>query len=125
MMKKKILIVEDEPSLLKILRDKFKDEGFEVFEAMNGIEGLEGALKNKPDLILLDIVMPRMDGMTMLKKLRQDSWGKGVSVMVLTNLSNSREIEEAVKNGVFDYLVKTDWKLDSVVSKVKQSLSLS
>ena len=85
---KKILVVEDEISLRKALADKFRREGFAVLEAKDGEEGLAVALKEQPHIILLDIVLPKMDGMTMLKKLRQENaWGKSVPVILLTNLS--------------------------------------
>ncbi|MFA6410860.1 MAG: response regulator [Candidatus Buchananbacteria bacterium] len=121
---KKILIIEDELSLLQALVDKFKMEKFLVVSAKNGKEGLELAKKEKPDLILLDIIMPITDGITMLEQLRQDEWGKEVPVMVLTNLNDIEKTSEALKSGVRDYLVKTDWKLDDVVKKVKDKLSV-
>ena len=120
--KKKILIVEDELSLLKVLELKFENEGFQVFTTTNGEDGLELALQNEPDIILLDIIMPKMDGITMLKKLRETSYGKGANVIILTNLSDSHAVEESMKAGVFDYLIKNDWKLDAVVDKVKAVL---
>lgn len=119
---KKILIVEDEAQLRNALRDKLAKEGFNVFEAVNGEEGLAGALLEKPDVILLDIVMPIMDGMTMLKKLRADVWGKNAKVIMLTNLSTYDKIGEAVEQGSYDYLVKADWKIDDVVAKVNEKI---
>jgi len=123
-MKKTILIVEDEQSIQGALCDKLREEGFLVLEARNGQEGLNVALSKRPDLILLDIVMPVMDGMTMLKSLRQDSWGKNVSVMLLTNLTEQEKVSEAVALGSFDYLVKTDWSLADVVKKIKEKLNI-
>ena len=121
-MNKKILIVEDEVALLNALRDKFTREGFAVLEAKNGEEGLEIALREHPDLILLDIIMPVMDGMTMLAKLREDNWGKDAKVIVLTNLSDTEKVSAAMTKGTFDYLVKADWKLEDVVRKVRERL---
>ena len=89
----------------------------------NGEVGLERALKERPDLILLDIIMPVMDGMTMLAKLRTDKWGKDVPVIMLTNLNNSEDVEEASKHGVYDYLVKSNWRLEDVIGKVREALS--
>ncbi|NQU83611.1 MAG: response regulator [Parcubacteria group bacterium] len=120
-MAKKILIVEDEISLIRILSARLKEEGFDVLEANNGKKGLEIALKEHPDLILLDIIMPLMDGMKMLEKLRKDSWGKEAKIIVLTNLSNGT-VGEAVEKGVKDYLIKADWKLGEVIEKVKNRL---
>ena len=86
--KQTILIVEDELPLLKVYADRFSDEGFLVLKANNGQEGLDLAIKEKPDLILLDILMPVMDGLTMMQKLRENTtWGKTVPIMLLTNLS--------------------------------------
>lgn len=92
--------------------------------AMDGIEGLKLSLKEKPDLILLDIIMPKMDGLTMLKKLREDKWGKNARVVILTNLSNGEELELAMKNKVYDFLVKSDWELDKIIKKIKERINL-
>lgn len=119
-----ILIVEDEQDLREALADKLTREAFTVLEAKNGKEGLDKALGEHPDLILLDIVMPEMDGMTVLRKLREDTWGKTVPVILLTNLSATEEsiIEEMVKYAPSHYLVKSDWKIKDVVEKIKETL---
>ena len=121
--KKKILIVEDETSLRNALSDKLRLEGFIVLEAKNGEEGLDVALRDHPDLILLDIIMPKMDGLTMLKKLREDVWGKNTKVILLTNLSDNEKVSEALLQGSYDYLVKSDWKIGDVVAKIRARLS--
>jgi DNA-binding response OmpR family regulator len=121
---KKILIVEDEKSLRKALHDKMSYEGFGVLESSDGEAGLSTALATHPDLILLDIIMPKMDGLTMLKKLREDAWGTTVPVIMLTNLSDGAKIAESQKSNVLDYLVKTDWSLEYVVDKVKENLHM-
>lgn len=120
----KILIVEDETSLRGALRDKLCLEGFTVLEAKNGQEGLAVALREHPDLILLDIIMPVMDGMTMLYELRKDPWGKDVKIILLTNLSEAERVAESLRQGVYDYLVKSDWKLEDIVKKVKVKLGM-
>ena len=119
----KLLIVEDEQMLLKALSAKFTKENFKVSVALNGEEGLKKALKERPDLILLDIVMPVMDGMTMLKHLRKDKWGKNAQVIVLTNLSDGT-VAEALENNVYDYLLKADWNISDVVKKVRERLNI-
>jgi DNA-binding response OmpR family regulator len=122
---KKILIVEDELSLRTALRTKLMHEGFDVFDAKNGQEGLNSALSNQPDLILLDVLMPVMDGMTMLKKLRESGdWGKHTPVIVLTNISsdNNKMINDVTVLEPSYYLVKSDWNLDGLVLKVKELL---
>ena len=124
-MSKKILVVEDEAPMRSALCDKLVREGFITLEAKNGKEGLEIALKEHPDLILLDIVMPIMDGMAMLKKLREDQWGKSAYVIMLTNLSDSQKLSEAFTQGSFEYLVKSDWKIEAVIAKIRERLGLS
>lgn len=122
--KKKLLIIEDESSLSMILSDKFTREGFQVYEARNGVEGLERAMKDKPDLILLDIVMPTMDGITMIKKLREIE--SRIPVLFLTNLSESERITEILgaNQGIAGYLVKSHWQLDDLVQKVRETLRM-
>ncbi|MFH1781967.1 MAG: response regulator [Patescibacteria group bacterium] len=125
-MKKKILIVEDEPSLRSALRDKIKDQGFEVFTGANGKEGLKQAIKNKPDLILLDIIMPKVDGVTMLKKLREESkWGKEVPVVILTNLGADDEIvKDCLETKPVYYLIKSEVSLEEVIERIKMYLKM-
>ena len=119
-----MLIIEDEPAMLRALRDKFTSEGFDVLEAKNGEDGLSVAKTNHPDIILLDIIMPKMDGLTMLKGLREDSWGAKANVIILTNLSDGESLSAALKYGAYDFLVKADWRLEDVVSKVKEKLQM-
>lgn len=119
---KTILVVEDETPLRDALGDKLKRGGFSVLEAKNGKEGLEVALREHPDLILLDIVMPVMDGMAMFKKLREDIWGKSAKVIMLTNLNDAENVAGAMEKGSFDYFVKSDWKIEDVVAKAREIL---
>ncbi len=121
-MTNKILVVDDDEALLKIISDKLTAENFSVLQAKNGLEGLTTALKEHPDLVLLDIVMPEMDGLTMLKKLREDAWGKDVRVIITTNLADDKKTEEAMTQGVYDFLVKTEWSLDDLILKVKDKI---
>ena len=120
--KQSILIVDDEVSLRNALSDKLRHEGFIVLEAKNGEEGLNVALRDHPDLILLDIVMPVTDGITMLKNLREDEWGRDVKVIMLTNLDGNGKVADAIIWGTQDYLVKSDWKLEDVVAKIRKRL---
>jgi two-component system response regulator/two-component system chemotaxis response regulator CheY len=124
--KKKILIVEDDAVISKVYAEELQDQGFLVETAMNGADGLEMALREKPDLILLDILMPIMDGSTMMEKLREKSvYGKTVPIILLTNLSANEDkiIQTIVKNEPAYYLVKSDWSLSDVVDKIKERLS--
>jgi DNA-binding response OmpR family regulator len=123
--KKTILIVEDDLALLRALHQKLISEGFNVIEAKDGKTGLEIALQKQPDLILLDIVMPIMDGMSMLEELRKDKWGEKVPIVILTNLSSPDNFSTALKHKVFDYLVKANWTLQDVVNKVKERLGMT
>jgi CheY-like chemotaxis protein len=117
-----ILVIEDETVLRHLLVTKLKREGYNVLEAENGRAGLDVAINNEPDLTLLDIIMPTMNGVDMLKNLRQDGWGKTAHVILLTNLSDAEGIEEAKAYGVNDYLVKADWSLEELASQVKDKL---
>ncbi len=123
--KKIILVVEDDSSLLKALSGKLTREGFSVIEAKNGLTGLKKALKEKPDLIILDILMPKMNGMEMLKELRKDDWGKDIYTIMLTNKEPSKDLFEEAKRApyVSTYLAKSDYKLSEIVEIVNQKLS--
>ncbi len=122
--KYKLVIAEDDALLLRSLKDRFTQEGFTVFPAQNGVEAVKFSLENHPDIILLDIIMPIMDGMTALKRIREDAWGKDVPIMILTNLSDSEKVAEAISRGVYDFLIKIDWKLDDLVKKVLGRLKI-
>ena len=120
---RRLLVVEDELPLLALLCDTFAAEGFEVLVAKNGHEGLAVAFSERPDLIILDILMPEMSGLDVLRRLRSDryKWGRYVPVIILSNLSNHETIAEGLKHAN-DYLVKADWTLSDLVSKVKEKL---
>lgn len=123
---KRILVIEDDTPLRKVLHDKFILEGFHVLEAKDGEEGLATALSERPDLILLDIVMPQMDGITMMKELRQkNEWGKNVPIILLTNLSaDDEKINRAIAdNAPAYYLVKSSYTINDLVEKIKERLS--
>ena len=119
---KKVLIVDDEVKIRQIIVNELKKQGLDVIEAGNGEEGLQSALKDKPDLILLDITMPVMDGLTMLQKLRAEPEGKKVQVIVLTNSGDFGKIADAVEKGVCSYLVKSDITTEDLVKRVKKFL---
>lgn len=123
---KKILIVEDEEAIQKAISEAFSNQEFTTLTADDGEEGLSVSLKEHPDLILLDILMPKMDGMIMLQKLRLDEWGKKVPVIILTNVSpNSNSVINSVlQNEPAYYLVKSDVRLNGIVDKVKEVLKI-
>ena len=119
----KILIVEDEQALQRAISLALTNEGFNVFTAKDGEEGLRVALKEKPDLILLDVIMPVMDGMSMLHKLREDeSWGKDAKVLILTNLSDDKKISDIAEEKSVSFLVKSNCSLVEIVSEVKKNV---
>jgi len=124
--KKKILIIEDEEAMQGVISKALENQGFTTFTASNGEEGLTVSLKEHPDLILLDILMPKMDGMVMLQKLRLDEWGKAVPVIILTNLSPnaSSVINSVLENEPAYYLIKSDVKLEGIVEKIKEVLKI-
>jgi DNA-binding response OmpR family regulator len=117
-----VLIVEDEIGLRQLLKMKLESDGFRTIDAENGKVGLETALSRHPNVILLDIIMPVMDGISMLKELRKDDWGKDAAVIILSNLSEAEKISEGAEKDVYDYLVKSDWEPDAVVNLIKRIL---
>ena len=121
---KTILVVEDEKGLRDAIVDILRMKKFLPLEAKDGKEGVEIALSKHPDLILLDLLMPVMDGMTVLKKIREDVWGSHVPVIILTNSRATSEqlVEDVVTHEPMHYLVKSDWKLHDVVKKIKEIL---
>lgn len=119
---RKVLLVEDEHAIRRALLIAFQREGFLVLEAKNGEEGLEMALAEHPDVVILDLVMPKMDGMAMVKKIRKDSWGKAVPMIIYSNLSRNEKISEAKELGITDFLSKTDFGLRDVLERVQQRL---
>ncbi len=123
--KKKILIVDDNDNLVTVLIDKFNKSGLEALGAVSGEDGLKKALEFHPDIILLDLVMPVMDGLGMLKQLRADVWGKTAKVMILTLLDDAGYVANAMDANVLGYIVKTDLSLDGIVKQIKTVLGVS
>jgi CheY-like chemotaxis protein len=123
---KKILVVEDDDDIREVITLSLPKNKFTVLEAKNGKEGLDMALSEHPDLILLDLLMPVMDGMTALKNIRQDAWGANVSVIILTNLNATDEntIKDMVTNKPLYYLIKSNWKIADVVKKIEEILAV-
>ncbi len=124
--KHSILIVEDEASLRTALCEKFVREGFTVLEAKDGEAGLTLALTKQPDLILLDMMMPKIDGMTMLHALRaKNEWGKHVPVLLLTNLGadDKTRMNEISNDAAAFYLVKSNWSITKIVQRVREAIA--
>lgn len=118
-------IIEDEQSIAQMYKIKFEAEGYEVFTADNGVHGLELIKHHKPDVVLLDIMMPEMTGDVMLKKLRATEWGKDVKVIVLTNTSQEEAIKKVQALGVSDFVIKAQSTPHQVLEVVKRVLSAS
>ena len=123
--KTRILIIEDDVFIMDMYETKFKMAGFEVLRAENGDKGIKVARKEKPDLIVLDIVMPQMDGLEVLKVAKGDLELKDIPVVLLTNLGQRENIEEGLKLGADDYIIKAHFTPDEVVGKVKKVLRKS
>ena len=122
----KILVVEDDASFLKALGDRLRRDGFLVEEALDGEEGLRLALENRPDLVLLDLRLPKMDGAEMMQKLREDKWGTDVPIIILTNYDRDEEgFRDIMRNKPSYYLLKLENPLSEVVLKVKEVLGIS
>ncbi len=121
-MAKKILIVEDDAVLQKVLTEYLTSEGFEISSALDGETGLQMSKTINPDLILLDIILPKKDGYEVLKEVKSDSKTKDIPIILLTNLDSISDVEKALELGATTYLVKADYKLEEVASKIKEIL---
>lgn len=119
----KIAIIEDDGVIRQMYRMKFEGEGFEVEVAENGRDGVALVQHMKPDIILLDMHMPEMDGSTALTKIRAEKWGKDIPVIVLTNLGEEESPKSLRALGISGYIVKADFTPRQVVARVKDALN--
>lgn len=122
MSKKKILIVEDESTLRKTMGEFLEMEGFNSVSASDGEMAVEIAKKEIPDLIILDIILPKKDGFEVLDELKSDKKLENIPIILLSNLETAEHIQRAFEKGVTTYLVKSDYKLEDVVKKIKEML---
>ena len=120
----KVLIVDDDAFLSGIYATKLELEGFGVATARDGEEGVKAALKEKPDLILLDVLMPKLDGFEALKRLKADPETKSIPVIMLTNLGQKEDIEKGIEEGAVDYLIKAHFVPAEAVAKIKKVLNI-
>jgi len=120
---KKILFIEDEPIIQKAISRFLEQEGYEVKNALDGELGLKIAKKMIPDLILLDLILPKKNGFEVLKELKKDELTKNIPVIALTNLEESDNIEKVLSLGASAYLIKANYKLEEIVEKIKQVLN--
>jgi len=123
--KPKILIAEDDNFLLLAVKDKLGRAGFDVITAVNGIEALEKMRSSKPDLVLLDLVMPQKGGFETLEEAQIDKTLKKIPIIILSNLGHESDIKKAEELGAVDYIVKANFSLKKVVEKVKFYLAKS
>lgn len=121
-MAKKILFIEDESALQNAISETLKGEGYELTSALDGETGLQMVIKNKPDLVLLDLILPKINGFDVLKKIRENPETAHIPVIILSNLEGSKDVERALALGATTYLVKTNYKLDEVVEKIRSVL---
>ena len=119
-----ILIVEDDPALANLYDEKFKKENFKTLIARDGAAGLNMAITKNPDFILLDVMLPKMNGLEMLEKLIASPVGKSIPVIVLSNLTEKEEKEKALGLGAKDYLSKAMQSPEVIVNKVKKYLEV-
>jgi len=120
----KVLIVDDDAFLSGIYATKLELDGFLVVTARDGEEGLKAAMREKPDLILLDVLMPKLDGFEVLKRLKADAETKPIPVIMLTNLGQKEDIEKGISDGAVDYLIKAHFVPAEAVEKIKKVLNM-
>lgn len=121
---KRILCIEDEKALQKTLTKMLQVSGFDVINAYDGEKGFALAQKETPDLILLDVILPKLNGRDVLKRLKAEETTKDIPVIMLTNLESAEDVEYAIGHGATTYLVKANYELNEIVEKVKEILSL-
>lgn len=121
-MAKKILVVEDEATLQNAMVEVLTQSGYETLSALDGELGFNLATKELPDLILLDIILPKMDGFEVLKRLKANPKTENIPVIILTNLGDVSSVQQALELGANSYLVKADFHLDDVIQKVERTL---
>ncbi len=118
----KILFIEDEIALQKTFREFLEKKGFKIISALNGEDGFNLAKTQGPDLILLDLILPKMDGFQVLKALKERENTKNIPVIVLTNLEKIDDIDKALFSGATNYLIKANYSLEELATKIKQVL---
>ncbi len=117
---KKILFIEDEAALQEAVGESLRQKGYDVLKAMDGEAGIRLAESEKPDLILLDLVLPKKEGFEVLKALKDNDETKDIPVIVLTNLEGIKDLDRAMSFGATTYLVKTQYSLEEVFNKIKE-----
>ena len=119
---KKVLLIEDEEIIIELLQKKVEREGYDVSVARNGREGLEVMKKVKPDLVLLDIVMPEMDGFGVMENMNKDKELKDIPIVIISNSGQPVELDRAKELGAKDWLIKTEFDPKEVIEKVVKQI---
>lgn len=119
---KKILIIEDDKLISSMYNTKLKIDGYKVFLADTGLKGFKKAKEKKPDLIMLDVILPELDGFSVLEKLKNNKQTKNIPVMMLTNLGTDEDVDKGKKLGAIDYLVKANFTPAEISKKIKKYL---
>lgn len=121
-MSKTILFIEDEEALQKSISTVLQKDGYKVLSAMNGETAVKYAREEKYDLVLLDLILPKLNGFEILKELKENEEKKSIPVLIVTNLETSADIQKALDLGATNYLVKSNYDLDEIVKKIKTAL---
>ena len=121
-MAKTILIVEDDKFLRELIVRKLHEEDFEVSEAVDGEEGIKKIIEEKPDLILLDLILPGIDGFEVLARMKKESALSSIPVIILSNLGQKDDVEKGLKMGAIDYLIKAHFTPGEIIEKIKAAL---
>jgi DNA-binding response OmpR family regulator len=118
----KILIIEDDKFLRDLLSKKLQDEKFEIVTAIDGEEGIKKTDEEKPDMVLLDLILPSINGFEVLKKVKENPKTSAIPVIILSNLGQREDVERALSGGAKDYLIKANFTLDEILEKIKKYL---
>ena len=121
--RKTILIIEDETALLYALEAELSYAGFQIMTATEGKDGLEKIKRFKPDLVVLDIMLPDIDGLEILKQIKEDPQMKSIPVIIVSNLEKKETVEKGLKLGAKEYIIKTQYTLEEVLKKIKETLA--
>ena len=118
----KILIVEDDKFLRELIAQKLTKEGYETFEAVDGEDGIKKIKEEKPELVLLDLILPGIDGFEVLSRMKEDPILSKIPVIILSNLGQKEDVERGLKLGAIDYLIKAHFTPGEIIEKIKAIL---
>ena len=121
-LQERILVIEDDKFLRELIAKKLIKEGYETSEAVDGEEGIKKIKEEKPDLILLDLILPGIDGFEVLSRMREDSTTNSIPVIILSNLGQKEDVEKGLKLGAVDYLIKAHFTPGEIIEKIKTAL---